>query len=161
MTPHENDAVLALLLLTTATLPLPCTLKTRIREHRDRLGNSGVGCFGMGTSFLDHMMDQIARHGLVDRLDVKAVGDLHIDAHHTVEDIGIAGQGLRPRPSATRRAFAAMAMPTPMDEALSRVVIDSGRPGLVYSIDFTRASIGQFDVDLFPSSSMASSTTPW
>ncbi|VEB40466.1 Imidazoleglycerol-phosphate dehydratase [Chromobacterium violaceum] len=86
------------------------TLETQITVSLN-LDGTGVGRFETGVPFLDHMMDQIARHGLID-LDVKAVGDLHIDAHHTVEDIGITLGRLSPRPSATRRASAATATPT-------------------------------------------------
>jgi imidazoleglycerol-phosphate dehydratase len=99
--------------------------------------------------FLDHMLDQIARHGLID-LDVQAIGDLHIDAHHTVEDIGITiGQALAKawgdKKGLTRYGHSYV----PLDEALSRVVIDlSGRPGLTFDVPFTRAVIGAFDVDL-------------
>lgn len=102
-----------------------------------------------GVPFLDHMLDQIARHGLID-LHVKAVGDLHIDEHHTVEDLGITlGQAFNKALDRTgiRRYGHAY---VPLDEALSRVVIDfSGRPGLEYHVPFTRATVGGFDVDLF------------
>ena len=103
-----------------------------------------------GVPFLDHMMDQIARHGLID-LDIKAEGDLHIDAHHTVEDIGITlgqafTQAVGDKKGINRYGHAYV----PLDEALSRVVIDfSGRPGLEFHVPFTRASVGGFDVDLF------------
>ncbi|MBP6116631.1 MAG: imidazoleglycerol-phosphate dehydratase HisB [Neisseriaceae bacterium] len=114
------------------------------------LDGTGVGRFETGVPFLDHMLDQICRHGLVD-LDVKAVGDLHIDAHHTVEDIGITiGQALKQAigdKMGIRRYGHAY---VPLDEALTRVVLDlSGRPGLTYNLPFTRATIGTFDVDLF------------
>lgn len=114
------------------------------------LDGSGVGRFASGVPFLDHMLDQIARHGLID-LDVHAVGDLHIDAHHTVEDIGITlGQAFARaigNKTGIRRYGHAY---VPLDEALSRVVVDlSGRPGLQYHVAFTRATIGSFDVDLF------------
>jgi imidazoleglycerol-phosphate dehydratase len=124
------------------------TLETQIAVRLD-LDGSGRGRFATGVSFLDHMLDQIARHGLID-LDVEAKGDLHIDAHHTVEDIGITiGQALAramgDKQGLTRYGHAYV----PLDEALSRVVIDlSGRPGLVFNVDFTRALVGQFDVDL-------------
>lgn len=102
-----------------------------------------------GLPFLEHMLDQIARHGLVD-IEVKAAGDLEIDAHHTVEDLGITlGQAVNKALDKTgiRRYGHAY---VPLDEALSRVVIDfSGRPGLEYSVDFARGSVGNFDVDLF------------
>lgn len=114
------------------------------------LDGSGNGRFDTGVPFLDHMLDQIARHGLID-LDVVCKGDLHIDDHHTVEDIGITlGQALKQAlgdKTGIRRYGHAY---VPLDEALSRVVIDlSGRPGLAYNIEFTRAKIGRFDVDLF------------
>jgi len=102
-----------------------------------------------GLPFLDHMLDQIARHGLID-ISVKAVGDLEIDAHHTVEDIGITlGQAFDQALDKTgiRRYGHAY---VPLDEALSRVVIDfSGRPGLDYHVDFVKGTVGAFDVDLF------------
>ena len=102
-----------------------------------------------GLPFLEHMLDQVARHGLID-LSVKAVGDLQIDAHHTVEDLGITfGQALDKaldRTGIRRYGHAYI----PLDEALSRVVIDfSGRPGLEYDVQFTRGVVGGFDVDLF------------
>ncbi|WP_416191223.1 imidazoleglycerol-phosphate dehydratase HisB [Neisseria sp. CCUG12390] len=114
------------------------------------LDGSGIGRFDTGVPFLDHMLDQIARHGLID-LDIVCKGDLHIDDHHTVEDIGITlGQALKQAlgdKTGIRRYGHAY---VPLDEALSRVVLDlSGRPGLVYNIEFTRAVIGRFDVDLF------------
>ncbi|PSJ79442.1 imidazoleglycerol-phosphate dehydratase HisB [Neisseria iguanae] len=114
------------------------------------LDGSGIGRFDTGVPFLDHMLDQIARHGLID-LDIVCKGDLHIDDHHTVEDIGITlGQALKKvlgdKTGISRYGHAYV----PLDEALSRVVLDlSGRPGLVYNIEFTRAMIGRFDVDLF------------
>lgn len=102
-----------------------------------------------GLPFLDHMLDQIARHGLID-IDVKAVGDLQIDAHHTVEDIGITlGQAFfkaLDRTGIRRYGHAYV----PLDEALSRVVVDfSGRPGLEYHVNFVKGTVGNFDVDLF------------
>lgn len=114
------------------------------------LDGSGIGRFDTGVPFLDHMLDQIARHGLID-LDIVCKGDLHIDDHHTVEDIGITvGQALKQalgNKMGIRRYGHAY---VPLDEALSRVVLDlSGRPGLEYNIEFTRAMIGRFDVDLF------------
>ncbi len=124
------------------------TLETQVTVRLDLDGN-GQGKFATGVPFLDHMLDQIARHGLID-LDVQAVGDLHIDAHHTVEDIGITiGQALAKawgdKKGLTRYGHSYV----PLDEALSRVVIDlSGRPGLEFDVPFTRAMIGQFDVDL-------------
>ena len=114
------------------------------------LDGSGKGTFETGVPLLEHMLDQIARPGLID-LNVKAIGDLEIDAHHTVEDVGITlGQAISKavgdKKSITRYGHAYV----PLDEALSRVVIDlSGRPGLIYEVDFPRARIGDFDVDLF------------
>ncbi|MFL2875241.1 MAG: imidazoleglycerol-phosphate dehydratase HisB [Pseudohongiellaceae bacterium] len=114
------------------------------------LDGSGKGTFETGVPLLEHMLDQIARHGLID-LNIKAIGDLEIDAHHTVEDVGITlGQAISKavgdKKSITRYGHAYV----PLDEALSRVVIDlSGRPGLIYEVDFPRARIGDFDVDLF------------
>jgi imidazoleglycerol-phosphate dehydratase len=124
------------------------TRETQIRVEVD-LDGSGVGHLNSGVPFLDHMLDQIVRHGLVD-LMVEAKGDLHIDAHHTVEDIGITlgqavNQALGDKKGIRRYGHAYV----PLDEALSRVVIDlSGRPGLEFHVPFTRAMIGQFDVDL-------------
>jgi len=125
------------------------TLETRIRVEID-LDGTGCGRFQTGVPFLEHMLDQVARHGLID-LDIRAEGDLHIDAHHTVEDIGITlGQALA-RALGDKKGIRRYGHAyVPLDEALSRVVIDlSGRPGLVYEVDFTRAMIGAFDVDLF------------
>jgi imidazoleglycerol-phosphate dehydratase len=125
------------------------TLETRIRVRLD-LDGTGVSHLTTGIPFLEHMLDQVARHGLVD-LRIEAEGDLHIDAHHTVEDIGITlGQALAralgDKQGIRRYGHAYV----PLDEALSRVVIDlSGRPGLTFNVDFTRAVIGAFDVDLF------------
>ncbi|WP_422136241.1 imidazoleglycerol-phosphate dehydratase HisB [Endozoicomonas sp. ALD040] len=125
------------------------TLETQIRVDIN-LDGSGKGQFDTGVPFLDHMMDQIARHGMMD-LDIKAVGDNEIDDHHTVEDIGITlGQAftkaIGDKKGLTRYGHSYV----PLDEALSRVVIDfSGRPGLEFNVDFTRAMIGKFDVDLF------------
>lgn len=113
------------------------------------LDGSGKRTLDSGLPFLDHMLDQIARHGLID-LSVKAKGDLHIDGHHTVEDIGITlgqafAEAVGDKKGIARYGFAYV----PLDEALSRVVIDlSGRPGLVMDVPFKRAWIGQFDVDL-------------
>ena len=113
------------------------------------LDGTGKGTLATGVPFLDHMLDQVARHGLLD-LDIQANGDLHIDAHHTVEDIGITlGQAisaaLGDKKGIRRYGHAYV----PLDEALSRVVIDfSGRPGLEYHVEFRRALIGEFDVDL-------------
>ena len=125
------------------------TLETQITVTVN-LDGSGQSQFDTGVPFLEHMLDQIARHGMVD-LAVKAVGDLHIDDHHTVEDIGITlGQAVAKavgdRKGIVRYGHAYV----PLDEALSRVVIDfSGRPGLEYHVPFTRAAVGGFDVDLF------------
>ena len=124
------------------------TLETQIRVAVD-LDGSGRADLASGVPFLDHMLDQIARHGLVD-LEVKAEGDLHIDAHHTVEDIGITlgqafVQAVGDKQGVRRYGHAYV----PLDEALSRVVVDlSGRPGLVFDVPFTRARVGEFDVDL-------------
>ena len=125
------------------------TLETRIRV-RLNLDGTGASGFETGVPFLDHMMDQIARHGLID-LEVDADGDLHIDAHHTVEDIGITlGQALAKAVGDKKGIRRYGHAYVPLDEALSRVVVDfSGRPGLVYNVEFTRARIGDFDVDLF------------
>lgn len=125
------------------------TLETTVSVQVN-LDGSGSGGFATGVPFLDHMLDQVARHGMVD-LEVKAEGDLHIDAHHTVEDIGITlgqalAQALGDKKGIRRYGHAYV----PLDEALSRVVIDlSGRPGLEFHVPFTRARIGEFDVDLF------------
>ena len=125
------------------------TLETRI-QIRVNLDGSGHAQLATGLPFFDHMLDQIARHGLID-LDIAAQGDLHIDAHHTVEDVGITlgqavGQALGDKRGIRRYGHAYV----PLDEALSRVVLDcSGRPGLEYAVEFPRARIGEFDVDLF------------
>ena len=125
------------------------TLETQISVRID-VDGTGKSVFQTGLPFLDHMLDQVARHGLVD-LEINARGDLHIDAHHTAEDIGITlGQAffkaVGDKKGIRRYGHAYV----PLDEALSRVVIDlSGRPGLEYHIEFTRARIGDFDVDLF------------
>ena len=113
------------------------------------LDGSGRAKLASGVPFLDHMLDQIARHGLVD-LEVKAKGDLHIDAHHTVEDIGITlGQALVKAVGDKKGVRRYGHAYVPLDEALSRVVVDlSGRPGLEMTGKFTRARVGEFDVDL-------------
>jgi imidazoleglycerol-phosphate dehydratase len=124
------------------------TLETRIavRLNLDGSGRTGIAT---GVGFLDHMLEQVARHGVVD-LEVACKGDLHIDAHHTVEDIGIAlgsalAQAVGDKKGVRRYGHAYV----PLDEALSRVVIDlSGRPGLEFHVPFVRARIGEFDVDL-------------
>ena len=124
------------------------TVETQIAVAVD-LDGTGRAHLATGVPFLDHMLDQIARHGLVD-LDIAAKGDLHIDAHHTVEDIGITlgqavAQAIGDKKGIRRYGHAFV----PLDEALSRVVIDfSGRPELVWHVPFTRAMIGGFDVDL-------------
>ena len=114
------------------------------------LDGTGKAEFDTGLPFLEHMLDQIARHGMVD-LNIEANGDLHIDAHHTVEDIGITlGQALAKAVGDRRGILRYGHAYVPLDEALSRVVIDfSGRPSLHYDVPFTRASVGDFDVDLF------------
>jgi imidazoleglycerol-phosphate dehydratase len=124
------------------------TAETRI-SVRVGLDGTGRSELASGVPFLDHMLDQIARHGLID-LTVHADGDLHIDAHHTVEDIGITlGQALTEALGDKRGIRRYGHAYVPLDEALSRVVVDlSGRPGLVWSVPFTRAMIGAFDVDL-------------
>jgi len=124
------------------------TLETQVTV-RLNLDGSGQGKFATGVPFLDHMLDQIARHGLID-LEVEAKGDLHIDAHHTVEDIGITfGQALAKAVGDKKGLRRYGHAYVPLDEALSRVVVDlSGRPGLEFFVDFKRAMIGSFDVDL-------------
>lgn len=125
------------------------TLETQITVTVN-LDGSGQGHFETGVPFLDHMMDQIARHGMID-LAVNAKGDLHIDAHHTVEDIGITmgqafAEAVGDKKGITRYGHAYV----PLDEALSRVVVDfSGRPSMEYHVPYTRGSVGGFDVDLF------------
>ncbi len=125
------------------------TLETQIAV-KVNLDGSGQAKLATGVAFLDHMLDQIARHGLID-LDIQAKGDLHIDAHHTVEDIGIGlGQAVAKAVGDKKGIRRYGHAYVPLDEALSRVVVDfSGRPGLEYHVDFTRARIGEFDVDLF------------
>ena len=114
------------------------------------LDGSGAGSFRTGLPFLDHMLDQVCRHGLVDTT-VDATGDLEIDAHHTVEDLGITlGQALAQAWGDKRGLRRYGHAYVPLDEALSRVVVDlSGRPGLEFHVDFPRARVGDFDVDLF------------
>lgn len=124
------------------------TLETKITVSLN-LDGKGRSEFDTGVPFLEHMLDQIARHGMID-LNIKAVGDTHIDDHHTVEDIGITlgqafAKALGEKKGITRYGHAYV----PLDEALSRVVIDfSGRPGLVTQVDFVRARVGNFDLDL-------------
>ena len=124
------------------------TLETRITVEIN-LDGTGQSSFETGVPFLEHMLDQIARHGLID-ISVRAEGDTHIDDHHTVEDIGITlgqafQQALGDKKGLRRYGHAYV----PLDEALSRVVVDfSGRPGLEMFVDFTRARVGDFDVDL-------------
>lgn len=131
----------------TATLERN-TAETRIRARID-LDGAGTGRFAIGVPFLEHMLDQIARHGLID-LDIAAEGDLAIDDHHTVEDVGITlgmafEQAVGSKKGIRRYGHAYV----PLDEALSRVVIDfSGRPGLYYQVQYPRERIGSFDVDL-------------
>ncbi|MGZ0018783.1 imidazoleglycerol-phosphate dehydratase HisB [Nitrosomonas sp. wSCUT-2] len=124
------------------------TLETQISIHLN-LDGTGKSVLETGVPFLDHMLDQISRHGMID-LKVAAKGDLHIDAHHTVEDIGITlGQALIQAAGDKKGLRRYGHAYVPLDEALSRVVIDlSGRPGLVFNVEFTRARIGEFDVDL-------------
>lgn len=125
------------------------TLETQI-EVAINLDGEGKSDFDTGLHFLEHMMDQVARHGMID-MKVKAVGDLHIDSHHTAEDIGITlgqafAQAVGDKKGLRRYGHAYV----PLDESLSRVVIDfSGRPGLFMNVDFTRASVGGFDCELF------------
>ena len=125
------------------------TLETQIQVEVN-LAGTGVARFNTGVPFLEHMLDQVARHGLSD-MDIQAEGDRHIDDHHTVEDIGITlGQAvvraLGYKKGMRRYGHAYV----PLDEALSRVVVDfSGRPGLEFNVEFTRGRIGAFDADLF------------
>jgi len=124
------------------------TLETRIRVKVD-LDGSGRSQLATGVGFFDHMLDQIARHGMLD-LEVEAQGDLHIDAHHTIEDVGITlGQALAKAWGDKKGLVRYGHAYVPLDEALSRVVIDlSGRPGLTFNVPFVRGTIGEFDVDL-------------
>lgn len=124
------------------------TKETRISVDIN-LDGQGDGIFEIGVPFLEHMLDQISRHGLID-LNIKANGDLEIDAHHTVEDVGITlgqafNKALDDKKGIRRYGHAYV----PLDEALSRVVLDcSGRPGLDYHADYPRARVGEFDIDL-------------
>jgi imidazoleglycerol-phosphate dehydratase len=124
------------------------TLETQIQVSIN-LDGTGKSSFNTGVPFLDHMLDQVARHGMID-LDIEAKGDLHIDAHHTVEDIGITlGQAFSQAAGDKKGIMRYGHAYVPLDEALSRVVIDfSGRPGIEYRVEYPRARIGQFDVDL-------------
>jgi imidazoleglycerol-phosphate dehydratase len=125
------------------------TKETQIRVAIN-LDGRGESKLDSGIPFLDHMLDQVARHGMID-IELKATGDLQIDAHHTVEDVGITfgqavAKALGDKIGIRRYGHAYV----PLDEALSRVVIDlSGRPGLEYHVSYTRARVGEFDVDLF------------
>ncbi len=124
------------------------TLETQIGIGLN-LDGTGKSTLETGVPFFDHMLDQIARHGMID-LEILAKGDLHIDAHHTIEDIGITlgqafAQAIGDKKGICRYGHAYV----PLDEALTRVVLDlSGRPGLVFNVDFSRARIGDFDADL-------------
>jgi imidazoleglycerol-phosphate dehydratase len=124
------------------------TLETQVTV-RLNLDGTGQSRLASGVPFLDHMLEQVARHGMID-LEVEARGDLHIDAHHTVEDIGITlGQTLKQALGGKQGIRRYGHAYVPLDEALSRVVVDlSGRPGLAFDVGFTRATIGAFDVDL-------------
>jgi imidazoleglycerol-phosphate dehydratase len=134
--------------------PRTASIARDTRETRISVAVNLDGCgraeLASGLPFLDHMLDQVARHGLVD-LAIQAQGDLHIDAHHTVEDLGIClGQAVAAALGDKRAIRRYGHAYVPLDEALSRVVIDlSGRPGLTYAVDFPRARVGDFDVDLF------------
>ena len=143
-------------LVTTAAAPLARTAEVNRNTAETRvavrinLDGTGKASLNSGIGFLDHMLDQIARHGLID-MDIECAGDLHIDGHHTVEDIGITlgqafAKAIGDKKGIRRYGHAYV----PLDEALSRVVIDfSGRPGLQMHVPFTRAVVGGFDVDLF------------
>ncbi|PPD48590.1 MAG: imidazoleglycerol-phosphate dehydratase [Methylobacter sp.] len=125
------------------------TLETQIKIAIN-VDGTGQASFTTGVPFLDHMLDQIARHGLID-MDIVAHGDLQIDAHHTVEDVGITlGQAVAKAIGDKKGIVRYGHSYVPLDEALSRVVVDfSGRPGLFYNVTFPRGMIGSFDVDLF------------
>jgi imidazoleglycerol-phosphate dehydratase len=124
------------------------TLETKIRV---KLNLDGTGAYKINTGigFFDHMLEQVSRHGLLD-IEIEADGDLHIDAHHTVEDVGITlGQALKQAIGEKKGLVRYGLSYVPLDEALSRVVVDlSGRPGLFYSVEYVRSQIGGFDVDL-------------
>jgi imidazoleglycerol-phosphate dehydratase len=125
------------------------TLETKIKVSID-LDGKGESSFNTGMPFLEHMLDQVARHGMMD-ISVQAEGDLHVDGHHTAEDIGISlgqamAQAVGDKKGIRRYGHAYV----PLDEALSRVVVDfSGRPGLEFAVDFPRAKVGEFDTELF------------
>ena len=125
------------------------TLETQVKVSIN-LDGTGTGRFAIGVPFLEHMLDQVARHGLID-LDIECTGDLHIDDHHTVEDVGITlGQAFAKAIGDKRGINRYGHSYVPMDEALSRVALDfSGRPGLQMHVPFKRAVVGGFDVDLF------------
>lgn len=125
------------------------TAETQIRVSIN-LDGTGAGVIDTGVPFLDHMLEQIKRHGLID-LDIKCTGDTHIDDHHSVEDVGITlGQAFAKALGDKKGICRYGHFYAPLDESLSRVVVDiSGRPGLFMNIDFSRAHIGSFDVDLF------------
>ena len=124
------------------------TLETQISVKLN-LDGSGKSKIATGIGFFDHMLDQVARHGMID-MEIEAKGDLHIDAHHTVEDVGITfgqafAKALGDKKGVRRYGHAYV----PLDEALSRVVVDlSGRPGLEYAVDYARGLVGEFDIDL-------------
>ncbi|MDT8451433.1 MAG: imidazoleglycerol-phosphate dehydratase HisB [Gammaproteobacteria bacterium] len=124
------------------------TLETRIKVQVN-VDGSGICKLNTGVPFLEHMLDQVARHGLID-LEIEASGDLHIDAHHTVEDIGITlGQAIKQAVGDKKGIMRYGHAYVPLDEALSRVVIDfSGRPGLEHRVKYPRAGIGSFETDL-------------
>jgi imidazoleglycerol-phosphate dehydratase len=124
------------------------TLETKIRVKLN-LDGTGTYKINTGIGFFDHMLEQVSRHGLLD-IEIEADGDLHIDAHHTVEDVGITlGQALSQAVGEKKGLVRYGLSYVPLDEALSRVVVDlSGRPGLFYSVEYVRSQIGGFDVDL-------------
>jgi imidazoleglycerol-phosphate dehydratase len=125
------------------------TLETRISVSVN-LDGAGKGVFATGVPFLEHMMDQIARHGMID-MDIRCEGDTHINDHHSVEDIGITlGQAITKAVGDKKGIRRYGHAYVPLDEALSRVVIDfSGRPGLIMEVPFTQKRVGQFDTELF------------
>ena len=125
------------------------TLETKIKVSIDLDGRSDTS-LTTGIPFLEHMLDQVARHGMMD-ISIQAEGDLHIDAHHTAEDIGISlGQAMAKAVGDKKGIRRYGHAYVPLDEALSRVVVDfSGRPGLEFAVDFPRAKVGEFDTELF------------